>query len=145
VKPLETRRDLKNAADVDEALTILIVEDDPIYADFLARTLREAGHDVDHVTTGAAAERHCGAQRPDVVMLDLGLPDGNGYDIALALRKLLPPTSIIIVLTAALHPELDRADAVGIDMVLTKPIETKVVAGMIELVRARRRRRFSAT
>jgi DNA-binding response OmpR family regulator len=138
------RNDLTNAAGVDEALTILVVEDDPIYADFLSRTLRDCGHDVDHVTSGAAAERHCAGQRPDVVMLDLRLPDRSGYDIALALRKLLSPTSIIIVLTAELHPERDRADAVGIDMVLTKPIEARLVAGMIELVRARRQRRFSA-
>jgi DNA-binding response OmpR family regulator len=130
---------------MDEALTILVVEDDAVYADFLARTLREAGHDVDHVTTGAAAIRHASSHRPDVVMLDLGLPDGSGYDFALALRKELPQASIIIVLTASLHPELDLANAVGVDLVLTKPIEVKVVAGMIDLVRARRQRRLSAT
>jgi DNA-binding response OmpR family regulator len=128
---------------VEEALTILVVEDDPVYAHFLSGTLRDAGHDVDHVISGAAASKHCSSQRPDVVMLDLGLPDGNGYDIALALRKVLPPTSIIIVLTASLHPERDLADAVGIDMVLTKPIEPTLVAGMIELVRSRRQRRLS--
>jgi DNA-binding response OmpR family regulator len=140
---LETAGDSNESPAVDEALTILIVEDDPVYADFMARTLRDAGHDVDHATTGAAASRHCSSQRPDVVMLDLGLPDGSGYDFALALRKLLPPTSIIIVLTAELHPERDLADAVGIDMVLTKPIEAKLVAGMIDLVRSRRQRRLS--
>lgn len=135
---------MNNPGLVDEVLTILVVEDDPVYADFMSRTLRDAGHDVDHVTSGAAATRHVSSQRPDVVMLDLGLPDGNGYDLALSLRKVLLPSSIIIVLTAELHPERDLAVAVGIDMVLTKPIEAKLVAGMIDLVRARRQRRLSS-
>jgi DNA-binding response OmpR family regulator len=127
---------------MDEALTILVVEDDAVYADFMAGTLRDAGHDVEHVTTGAAAVRKATDHRHDVVILDLGLPDGSGYDFSLALRKVLPQASVIIVLTASLHPELDLAHAVGVDLVLTKPIEVKLVAGMIDLVRARRQRRF---
>lgn len=126
----------------DEQLSILVVEDDPIYADFVLGTLRDAGHDVDHATTGAGALAKMGQLPHDAVILDLGLPDTSGYDLARALRAKLPATTVIIVLTASLHPELDRADAVGIDLVLSKPIDVKLVTGMVDHVRDRRKRRL---
>jgi DNA-binding response OmpR family regulator len=126
---------------VDDRLRILVVEDDPVYAGFVGGTLEAAGHQVDVVSTGASARRHVSSSSPDAVMLDLRLPDESGYDLARALRAVLPPSSIIILLTAELHPERDVADAVGIDMVLSKPVEPALVTGMIDLVRARRRRR----
>jgi DNA-binding response OmpR family regulator len=127
---------------VDERLDILVIEDDPVYAEFVAATLREAGHDVHHVTSGSAARERIAVAKPDALILDLVLPDENGYDLARSLRGVLPSTSVIILLTADLHPERDLADAVGIDIVLTKPVEPALVNGMIELVRARRRRKL---
>lgn len=126
----------------DEQLRILVVEDDPIYADFVLGTLRAAGHDVDHATSGAGALAKLGALAHDAVILDLGLPDTSGYDIARLMRDKLPSTTVILVLTASLHPELDRADAVGIDLVLTKPIDVKLVTAMVDHVRERRKRRL---
>ena len=128
---------------VEEPLAILVVEDDPVYAHFIVGALSEAGHDVDHVTTGAKAREKVGSLPPDAVMLDLGLPDESGYDVARALRRVLPPASIIILLTADARPDRDIAEAVGIDMVLTKPVEVALVAGMIELVRTRRQRKLA--
>jgi DNA-binding response OmpR family regulator len=130
---------------VDDRLKILVVEDDPVYAEFIVGTLREAMHDVDHVTSAAAARDNVGHGKPDVVMLDLVLPDGSGYDLARALRRDLPAASIIIVLTADQFPQRDLADAVGIDLVLTKPVQASVVAGMIDLIRTRRRRKLAGT
>lgn len=127
---------------VDEPLKILVVEDDPVYAEFVAGSLAAAGHEVEQVGTGAEARRKATTLRPDAVMLDLVLPDENGYDLARALRKELPPQSVIILLTADIQPQRDVADAVGIDMVLTKPVEPKLVAGMIDHVRERRRRKL---
>jgi DNA-binding response OmpR family regulator len=128
---------------VEDPLTILVVEDDPVYADFIARALSAAGHDVGHATTGAKARELARSLKPDAVMLDLVLPDESGYDLALTLRRELPASSIIILLTADLHPQRDLADAVGIDVVLTKPVEPTLVTGMIELVRARRQRKLN--
>jgi DNA-binding response OmpR family regulator len=128
---------------VDEQLEILVIEDDPVYAEFVAGTLREAKHDVHHVASGKAAREYVRSHSPHAVILDLVLPDDNGYDLATALRSALPSTAVIILLTADLHPERDRADAVGIDIVLTKPVEPALVDGMIELVRTRRRRKLA--
>ena len=129
---------------MDERLEILVIEDDPVYAEFVAGTLREAGHEVYDAASGAAARDRITTSKPDAVILDLVLPDESGYDTARALRRVLPSTSVIILLTADLYPERDLADAVGIDIVLTKPVEPALVIGMVELVRARRRRKLDA-
>jgi DNA-binding response OmpR family regulator len=97
---------------------------------------------VHDVTSGAAARDHVTRSKPDAVILDLVLPDESGYDTAKALRQVLPSTAVIILLTADLYPERDLADAVGIDIVLTKPVEPALVIGMVELVRSRRRRKL---
>jgi CheY-like chemotaxis protein len=75
----------------------------------------------------------------------LAQPHRLGDEIAItriprALRADLAEPAIIILLTADLHPERDLAEAVGIDMVLTKPVQAALVTGMIDLVRTRRRR-----
>jgi DNA-binding response OmpR family regulator len=128
---------------MDGQLNILVIEDDLVYADFVAETLRRVGHEVAIASTAAAARDHAQALRADAVILDLGLPDESGYDLARALRKdLLQPSAIIILLTADLYPQRDLADAVGIDIVLTKPVEADVVRGMIDLIRGRRKRRL---
>jgi DNA-binding response OmpR family regulator len=132
----------RNLGDVDDRLKILVVEDDAVYAQFVAGTLREAGHDVELVANGTAARESVKTRKAEAVMLDLMLPDENGYDLALSLRRELPSTSVIILLTAELFPQRDLADAVGIDMVLTKPVEPALVTGMVDLVRTRRRRKL---
>lgn len=125
-------------------LKILVVEDDPIYASFVAETLRAAGHQVSVVSDGAGARTSVATiiEPPDAVILDLGLPDESGYDVARTLRRTLPPTSVIILLTASLYPHLDTAEAVGIDLVLTKPVEEALVTGIVDHVRMRRARRL---
>ncbi|HUQ06805.1 MAG TPA: response regulator [Kofleriaceae bacterium] len=126
---------------MDERLNILVVEDDGIYADFVASTLRAAGHEAAVASTAAEARKHVQSGRTDGVILDLGLPDESGYDLARDLRAhLLPAATIIILLTASLYPERDLATAVGIDMVLTKPVEAELVHGMVEFIRTRRGR-----
>ena len=128
---------------VEEKLDILVVEDDHVYAGFVANTLREAGHSVAIAQTGAAAREQARARPPHAVILDLMLPDANGYDVARGLREgILHEDAIIILLTANLYPERDLADSVGIDVVLSKPVEAELVLGMVDLVRARRGRRL---
>ena len=127
---------------MDDRLNILVVEDDPIYAHFVASTLRQAGHDISVAFDGRQAREHARTGRPDAVILDLGLPDESGYDVARALRGgILDADAVIILLTANQYPERDTAEAVGIDMVLSKPIEPALVGGMIDHVRARRQLR----
>ena len=128
---------------MSEHLNILVVEDDGVYADFVAATLRTAGHEVFIAVDAAGARKHVELVQTDAVVLDLGLPDESGYDLARDLRShLVPARTVIILLTANLYPERDLASAVGIDMVLTKPVEADLVHGMVDFIRSRRSRRF---
>jgi CheY-like chemotaxis protein len=130
---------------VDDRLTILVIEDDPVYAQFVAGTLAEAGHRTEIATTGAQARELAAALRPDAVVLDLQLPDATGYEIARALRRGgLPAGSVIILLTANLYPERDLAEAVGIDIVLSKPVEPALVTRMVDVMLQRRRSRVKS-
>lgn len=128
---------------VDEILTILVVEDDPVYAEFVSSTLRAAGHDTAIAYDGASAREQARRERPHAVILDLGLPDQSGYDVARELRRgILDSAAVIILLTAHPTPGRDLAEAVGIDIVLSKPVEPVLVSAMIDHVRARRQLRL---
>jgi DNA-binding response OmpR family regulator len=130
---------------VIDRLKILVVEDDPIYADFVRTNLQEQGHIVETTDSGAGARARAATLLPDAVILDLRLPDESGYDVARALRGgILPASAVIVLLTASAYPELDTADAVGIDIVITKPIERELVANMVRFVHERRRRKLEA-
>ena len=129
---------------MDDRLEILVVEDDPTYSEFVASSLRAAGHGVSGAVDCATARGLAKAASFDAVILDLALPDESGYDIAKALRRdLLAKHAVIILLTANMFPELDKAEAVGIDLVLSKPVEPALVVGMVDHVHARRRKRLS--
>lgn len=100
---------------------ILLVEDEVNIAQALLFNLELEGYRVIHVTTGAAALASFAAERCDLVILDLMLPDSHGIDICRQLRqsdKRLP----ILILTA-LGEEQHRVDglAAGADDYLTKP------------------------
>ena len=96
---------------------VLIVEDDLGIATQLVRGLIRGGYRVEHVTTGQEAlERGV----PDVVLLDLELPDGDGVTVC---RKLRQRTDIAIIVITAYGEESDRVNALdaGADDYLVKP------------------------
>ena len=100
---------------------VLVVEDDRTIGGLLESGLRASGHDVLWVRTGAGAERESVLHGPEVVLLDLGLPDGDGVEVCRRLRAELPKT-LIIILTARREPMdvIVGLDA-GADDYLTKP------------------------
>ena len=73
---------------LDEMLgpTVLIVEDDPELRGVLGRGLREEGFDVEAVATGHQALERVEHVAPDVLVIDIGLPDTDGRDLCQALR-----------------------------------------------------------
>ena len=66
---------------------VLVVDDEPPVRRFLRTALPAAGYRLIEATTGAEALRLAADHMPDVVLLDLGLPDMDGREVALALRK----------------------------------------------------------
>ncbi len=99
---------------------VLVVDDEPALARALAINLRAAGWEVTTAATGAAALEAAASTRPDVVLLDLGLPDMDGTDVVSGLRgwSSVP----IVVLSARQHGE-DKVEALdlGADDYVTKP------------------------
>jgi two-component system KDP operon response regulator KdpE len=105
---------------------VLLVEDDEPARDALAANLRAHGYAVRSAEDGAAGLRLWEARRPDVVLLDLGLPDMDGESLIRRIRR--DATTPILVLSAR-DQERDKVKALdlGADDYVTKP------AGMAEL------------
>jgi two-component system OmpR family response regulator/two-component system response regulator QseB len=104
-------------------MRLLLVEDDRMIGDSLRGALRLEGHAVDWVRDAAAAQATLASERFDLVLLDLGLPHGNGLDVLRTLRE-RRDTTPVIVLTArdAVGDRVAGLDA-GADDYLVKPFE----------------------
>lgn len=101
---------------------ILIIEDDVFLGKVLNEKLLKAGYDVLLVGDGGEGLRQIGAQKPDLVLLDIMLPTKNGYEILEAKRQDPATASIpvIIVSNSGQPVEINRALALGVDDYLVK-------------------------
>lgn len=106
---------------------VLVVDDDPTLLRGLTINLQARHFDVDAVATGGAALRHAAQQHPDVVILDLGLPDLDGVDVVRGLRGWSSVPVIVLSARDAQAAKVDALDA-GADDYVTKPF------GMDELL-----------
>ena len=102
-------------------MRILVVEDDSLLAQGLTRVLARAGHAVDMAETGVQADRALRAASYDLVVLDIGLPDIDGFEVLRRLR-LRHAAANVLVLTArdAIEDRVHGLD-LGADDYLTKP------------------------
>lgn len=107
------------------SLRVLIVDDSVDTASSLAALLRLWGHDVKMAHDGLSAIETAVAFRPDAVILDIGLPQIDGFEVAARLRALPEFGGILIVGSSGYSRESDRrrADEVGIDVYLVKPFD----------------------
>ena len=117
--------------------TVLVVEDDDELRSLLGRGLREEGFAVEAVASGAAALARVAAGEPDVLVVDIGLPDADGRDVCQALRARGVQTPVLF-LTArdALVDRIAGFDAGGDDY-LPKPF---ALAELVVRLRALLRR-----
>jgi two-component system OmpR family response regulator len=104
-------------------MKVLLVEDDATLASGLSRALTREGFAVDCVARGAEALRHAAVLTPDLIVLDLGLPDMDGVDVLKGLRQ-RHRTLPILILTARdrLDDKVGALDK-GADDYLPKPFE----------------------
>ena len=118
---------------------VLIVHADAAVRSAVAAALRHAGFEVAEASTASAGRRALGRFRPDLVVLDLVLPDGDGLRLAGALSETLPRTPAIF-LTARDAPE-DRIAGLALadDYVATRSPPAEVVARVRAIVRRTRR------
>lgn len=100
--------------------SILLVEDDCVQADAIIYALEKEGYRVCHAGTGPEALHLAAQSLPDLVILDLGLPELDGFEVCRGLREC---SSVPILILTALDGESDllRAFELGADDYLTKP------------------------
>jgi DNA-binding response OmpR family regulator len=105
-------------------LHILTVEDDPETAQTLAWLLRQEGHEVRIAPDGPTAVHSAWVHQPDVVLLDIGLPGMNGYDVARHLYHQKGAKRPLLIAVTGHGEEKDRqqGEEAGIDLFLIKPV-----------------------
>jgi two-component system OmpR family response regulator len=104
---------------------VLVVEDNPDGAETLARLLRMSGHEVRTALDGPIALEIADAFRPEVVLLDIGLPGMSGYEVATLLRQLPGMATALLVALTGYGQDRDRdlSRQAGFDQHLTKPVD----------------------
>jgi len=116
---------------------ILVIEDDSSVADFIKRGLEQNGFDVQVAETGASGLKAALETNPDLVVLDLMLPDIDGIDICRQLRDECD-TGILILTARALIGERVRGLEAGADDYLPKPFAFEELVARIRAVLRRR-------
>jgi two-component system KDP operon response regulator KdpE len=99
---------------------ILVVEDEAAMARLLRTILTTAGYRVYEVRTAAEALLHAVGRNPDLVLLDLGLPDGDGLDVLRRLREWMRAPIVVVTAREREHEKVTVLDA-GADDYITKP------------------------
>ena len=115
-------------------LSVLVVDDNKDAADALVALLNVQGYRACAAYSGAAAIREADTTRPDVVLLDIGMPETTGFDVARALRDYKrAPKPVIVAVTGASEPS-DKLAArmAGFDHYLVKPVEMQALVSLLQ-------------
>jgi PAS domain S-box-containing protein len=117
---------------------VLVVDDNVDAAESAAMLLRFLGHEVAMAHDGFAALEMVRDFRPEIVLLDLGLPGMSGYDVARTLRALPENKGLVIAAVTGYGQEEDRrrSKEAGIDYHLTKPLAPQTLTAFVDSPRA---------
>ncbi len=120
------------------ALKILVVDDNEDSAESMSMLLQCDGHDIDTAYSGETALRLARELRPDVVLLDIGMPGMLGYEVARRLRTLRESSSALLIAVTGYGRESDVAQArdAGFDHHLVKPVDFDKLRSLLALRQA---------
>jgi len=116
--------------------TILIVDDDPSIRELLRQELDAEGYQIREAHDGREAIARVKQEKPDLVILDIIMPEIGGLDVA-AILKHDPDTQKIPILVLSADQSLDRGYRVGVDKYLTKPVPEEVLFREVKTLLAR--------
>jgi CheY-like chemotaxis protein len=121
------------AAQATRSRRILLIEDNRDSRQMLRMLLELNGHRVDDAADGLTGIKLAAEYAPEVALIDIGLPDVDGYAVAERIRKLLGAQVRLIALTGYGDPEARRRTAVaGFDLHLVKPVPPEELARSLE-------------
>ena len=112
---------------------VLVVDDDPSIRELLRQSLEEEGYEVREAQNGMDAISLAKAIAPDLVVLDVKMPQIDGFDVA-AILKNDPQTMQIPIIILSIVEDRERGYRVGVDRYLTKPIDKTQLLGEIGLL-----------
>ena len=117
-------------------LLILVVEDDAPVRNLIGTTLKTHGYEYMTASNGESAVMQASSHNPDVVLLDLGLPDIDGVDV---IKKIRTWSEMPIIVISARTEDKDKIDAldVGADDYLTKPFSVEELLARIRVTERR--------
>lgn len=101
----------------------LVVEDEPLTRDMFALTLRRANIDVDLAGSGQAALKYLKTNHPDVILVDLHMPDITGFDVINAIRSDPQLNNITVIAMTASPSSLNTPEAKKADAFFAKPFD----------------------
>jgi two-component system OmpR family response regulator len=102
-------------------MRILVAEDDALLAEGLTRLLTRAGHGVDRVNNGVGADSALRATPYELLVLDIGLPDIDGFEVLRRLRQRRSQTNVLVLTVRDAVEDRVRGLDLGADDYLTKP------------------------
>jgi CheY-like chemotaxis protein len=118
-----------------------VVDDLKDSAESLSTLLRLMGNDVRSAQDGLEAVEAAAAFRPDLVLLDIGMPKLNGYEACRRIRELPFGSDMVLVAVTGWGQEDDRRKAkeAGFDLHMVKPVEPQAIEKLLRSLPARRR------
>ncbi|MFK8007128.1 MAG: ATP-binding protein [Saprospiraceae bacterium] len=102
--------------------TVLVVDDEPSIRSLLRQEISEVGYQIKEAVNGKEALKSIRHEKPDLVVLDVMMPEMNGFDVA-AILKNDPGTQDIPIVIVSIVDDQQRFNRLGIDRYLTKPID----------------------
>ena len=127
----------RSASAAQAAFRVLVVEDDPDMAMFLARLLKQQGLQADIASDGYAALETIAAAPPDLVLLDVQMPGPDGFEICRRLKSSETTALLPVVLVTALEDQDSRVRGIeaGADDFLSKPVRREELVARVNTLR----------
>lgn len=118
-------------------MNVLVIEDDPSVRTLVKAVLEKSEYSVDMADTAQGGEEQAVENSYDIIILDLGLPDGDGFDLCKAMRE-QDITTPVLILSAEQETDVKiKCLRVGADDYLTKPFDTEELLARIEAINRR--------
>ena len=118
-------------------MKLLVVEDDRLLNNTLCYNLSAAGYIVDAAMTKGAAAALCEEQDYELVILDINLPDGNGFDLCEKIKERRPDTAVIFLTANDMESDMLKGFELGADDYVTKPFPISVFRKKVSALLAR--------